>query len=479
MSETIQPFHRPAEARSVRDDRPRLVPLMLFHFALAGLVLLLAAGAVVGYLYALHFTHVDIGWNLRLSGADKIYDAETQRLFALVLILVALGLLQFGAFRTLSAGTAGALRAARAASVTLLAGFPLAVVIWRLELDLPGVPLSATQTATRVLAAILAAQALFALLYSVYLFLPGARRVIHRERFAAAPRLRRAGVMVLAVWIVALVAGGVALAVLTDLIELPVAVPQPGKLLYATSFEGDADAAEWDLYEGRDSAQIRAVELQPTPDGAPDRLEVRGQALVITYDSPITNEVVFSALDRKFTDMDLRVTARQLSGPDDNQFGVVFRYRDHNNYYAFFISGDGYYSLVKRKDGVLTDISTWGRSDAIAVGQAANAIRVVAQGDAFRFFVNGQPMPLCLPGENVYSMWNPVTGACVTSEPVLVFRDPDFSQGGVALAAGTSVDLSGAVVIAFDDLTIEGPAADVMDVDADRNDQGVQNGSSS
>ena len=30
--------------------------------------------------------------------------------------------------------------------------------------------------------------------------------------------------------------------------------------------------------------------------------------------------------DRKFNDMDLRVTARRIAGPDDNQFGVVFRY---------------------------------------------------------------------------------------------------------------------------------------------------------
>ncbi|NLE51818.1 MAG: hypothetical protein GX613_10475, partial [Chloroflexi bacterium] len=38
----------------------------------------------------------------------------------------------------------------------------------------------------------------------------------------------------------------------------------------------------------------------------------------------------------------------------------------------------------------------------------------------------------------------------------------DFSQGGIALAAGTSIDLSAPVVIAFDDLTITGPDSDAL-----------------
>ncbi|MCC6799281.1 MAG: hypothetical protein IT325_04150, partial [Anaerolineae bacterium] len=66
MTETIQPFHRAGESRPVRQRRPRVLPLMLLHFAVAGIVLLLAAAGLLVYLYTLHFTYADIGWNLRI-----------------------------------------------------------------------------------------------------------------------------------------------------------------------------------------------------------------------------------------------------------------------------------------------------------------------------------------------------------------------------------------------------------------------------
>ncbi len=446
-----------------------MLPLMLLHFALAGIALLLAAAGLLAYLYTLHFTYVDIGWNLRIRAAGAIYDADVQLLFAAAVLLAGMSLLQFTAFRTLAAGSAGALRAARVAALVLLLGFPLAYIAWSLEPDLPGVPVATAQTIVRVLAGIVALQAAFALAYTVYFALPGSRRVIHRDLFAG----RRVTVWTwalalgLGLWLLALVAGGIVLALLTGVIEIPVQDPAPGELVYATTFDGSVDADEWDLYDGRDSAQIVEAE-RAMPDA--DQRAVRGQALVITHASPISQEVIFSALDRKFSDMDLRVTARVIDGPDDNQYGVVFRYQDQDNYYAFFISADGYYSLVKRENGALRDISTWGTSEAIATGEAANSIRIVAKGDAFSFFVNGEPMPLCLAGENTFSMWNPLTGACETSEPVTTYRDADFSQGGVALAAGSSVDLSAPVVIAFDDLTIVGPAPDTFTVEPDGGD---------
>lgn len=469
MTETIQPFHRAGESRPIRQRRPRVLPLMLLHFALAGIALFLAAAGVLAYLYTLHFTYVDVGWDFRISGAGAIYDANVQLLFAAAVLLAGMSLVQLIAFRTLASGSAGALRAARGAALTLLLGFPLAYAVWGLKPDLPGVPVATAQTVVRVLAGIVALQAIFALAYTVYFALPGARRIIHRDLFAGqrVTVWTWALVVGLGVWLLALVAGGVTLALLTDVIELPVQDPVPGELVYTTTFEGSVDATEWDLYEGRDSAQFVDVERVLPEIG---QHALRGQALVITHASPISQEAIFSALDRKFSDMDLRVTARVIDGPDDNQYGVVFRYRDQDNYYAFFISADGYYSLVKRENGALRDISTWGMSEAIVTGKAANHIRIVAKGDSFSFFVNGKPMPLCLAGENAFSMWNPLTGACETSDPITTYRDSDFPQGGIALAAGSSIDLSAPVVIAFDDLTIIGPAPDTFTVEPDESD---------
>ena len=63
--------------------------------------------------------------------------------------------------------------------------------------------------------------------------------------------------------------------------------------------------------------------------------------------------MVWSALDRKFSDMDLRVIAQLMAGPvDQNQFGVIFRYRDAQNFYMFRITSDGYYLLAKVENGL-------------------------------------------------------------------------------------------------------------------------------
>ena len=65
---------------------------------------------------------------------------------------------------------------------------------------------------------------------------------------------------------------------------------------------------------------------------------------MIKHGSPGTDEVVWSTLDRKFNDVDLRVTVRLMDGPiDQNQYGVIFRYRDEENFYLFRITSDGYY----------------------------------------------------------------------------------------------------------------------------------------
>jgi hypothetical protein len=264
--------------------------------------------------------------------------------------------------------------------------------------------------------------------------------------------LRRLGWVAVSLGLVATLALGLGLAVATDwLYELPVPRPQPGELLYATSFDAFND--EWDLYPGRDSVQVEV------PDGGEADVGsglASDMALVIRYGSGVSEQVVWSVLDRKFSDFDLRVTARLLDGPvDQNQYCAAFRYRDERNLYIFCITADGYYSLAKVRGGVQEKVSDWGMTSAIRLGAMPNEIRVVGQGDEFRFFVNGESALLCLKGENLNSMWiGP--GVCVDGGTLTdVYRDGTFVQGRIALAAGT-IDGS-AVAVAFDDLLIVGP----------------------
>lgn len=262
---------------------------------------------------------------------------------------------------------------------------------------------------------------------------------------------------------------GLVYAILTDVIELPVQDPEPNELLFVTNFDNFND--EWDIYPGRNS-----VEVQEDENGNP--------RIVITVDSGIRNDGVFTLINRKFSDFDLRVTATQLQSASDhdNRIGVIFRHRDNDNYYVFEISGDGWYRLIKVKEGLerAETISDWIPTTIVTdsfgevnetlirpgaentIGEpldASNEIRVVGRDDKFWFYVNGQLVPLCQKGENLRSLYDEDTHQCVSDELAPYFQDDDFKQGHVGLSAGYTPSSStlDPVQIAFDNLIIVGP----------------------
>lgn len=270
---------------------------------------------------------------------------------------------------------------------------------------------------------------------------------------------------------------GLVYAVLTDRIELPLSDTEAGELLYITSFDNYND--EWDIYEGNESAQIIAD-------------ETGNQRLVISMPVETSGSGgIFSLLNRKFRDFDVRVSTTQLqSDPShDNRIGILFRYRDDKHYYAFEISGDGWYRLVKVEtddaDAVkVTEVSNWGPttsfpedqfeppyptiirpgSDNVIVDNldAMNEIRIVGQGNQFRFYVNGQAMMLCLKGSTLNSMQRRrPTDPCVEgNEATFVYEDGEYEQGQIGFLVGNTAgsELDYPVTVAFDNVVVLGPA---------------------
>jgi hypothetical protein len=134
---------------------------------------------------------------------------------------------------------------------------------------------------------------------------------------------------------------------------------------------------------------------------------------------------------RVFNDVRLAVRAIKAGGPDDNDFGVICRYRDAENFYAFLISSDGFYAIQKFEDGERTSLGFEGMrpSPFIHQGAAENEILAECIGDRLGLWVNGVLL--------------------------LEVHDSTFSAGDVGLIAGT-FDESG-VDIHFDDLALYSP----------------------
>lgn len=132
-----------------------------------------------------------------------------------------------------------------------------------------------------------------------------------------------------------------------------------------------------------------------------------------------------------FTDVRIEVDAAKVGGPDDNDFGIVCRYLDSNNFYFFEISSDGYGGIGKYKDNHLEMISASQMQpiEAIAQGSSTNLLRADCVGTSLTLYVNGTK--------------------------VAEGSDQDFSAGNVGLMAGT-FDKPG-VDIFFDNFTVLQP----------------------
>jgi hypothetical protein len=134
----------------------------------------------------------------------------------------------------------------------------------------------------------------------------------------------------------------------------------------------------------------------------------------------------------EYTDFIMEVDATQVSGPDNNTYGVIFRYGlDAKEFYAFLISGDGFYVFtvdgVDRKEPEF--LVDWTESSVINKGSQTNHIKVVAVGGNMKYYVNDQ-----LLGE---------------------VQDSRFSTGTIGFFAGTLEE--GGVQVSFDNLKILQP----------------------
>ncbi len=100
--------------------------------------------------------------------------------------------------------------------------------------------------------------------------------------------------------------------------------------------------------------------------------------------------LVWSVPGLNFKDTHVYTLAQKVAGPDDNLFGLICRYQNKQNYYAFVISSDGYYAIYRRQAGVLNllGLSQMGFSEVIQRSGQANEILAVCQGDQLALLVN-------------------------------------------------------------------------------------------
>jgi hypothetical protein len=135
---------------------------------------------------------------------------------------------------------------------------------------------------------------------------------------------------------------------------------------------------------------------------------------------------------KNFTDTIIEVDATKIGGPDNNELGVICRYKDDDNFYFFSISSDGFYAISKLINGELSYVGMDQmefNEKVIKLGNATNHITVSCVGNNLTLSVNG--------------------------EVLADVSDSDLPSGDVGLIAST-FDEPGTDIL-FDNLTVSRP----------------------
>ena len=131
------------------------------------------------------------------------------------------------------------------------------------------------------------------------------------------------------------------------------------------------------------------------------------QIYVDTVTSPI-----YSVRSWNYDDVQIEIDGQMREGPEDGYYGVVCRFTEGGNYYAFVISPDNTFSIFKATGGAF-EVLTEGQADPGAINGADqfNRVRGECVGTTLRLYSNFR-----LLGEAV---------------------DTEYKAGGVGLIAGT------------------------------------------
>jgi hypothetical protein len=139
----------------------------------------------------------------------------------------------------------------------------------------------------------------------------------------------------------------------------------------------------------------------------------------------------WSVAGKSFSDVQIEVDAHKRGGPDDNDFGIICRYQNRDNFYMLVASSDGYYGIARLKNGQYGMIGAYQLqySDALLPGQVVNHLRADCVGETLTLYANGQKL--------------------------MEAQDPDFRTGDVGLVAGAYKEKG--VDILFDQFVVKIP----------------------
>lgn len=114
------------------------------------------------------------------------------------------------------------------------------------------------------------------------------------------------------------------------------------------------------LYSDDFSDPNSGWDIDTWDDGAVDYVDGEYQVTVKAQ-----NWLVWSYLGDDYDNIIINADTRVISATGEGDYGLICRYVDENNFYAFEVSEDGYFIIWKQMDGEMVTLYDWQTSDAI------------------------------------------------------------------------------------------------------------------
>jgi hypothetical protein len=189
---------------------------------------------------------------------------------------------------------------------------------------------------------------------------------------------------------------------LESLLERPTPEIQPGTVLFQDDFA--QVSSNWGIWD-RSGGMV-------TYDQGGLRILVKEA----NYD-------FWSVAGKQFSDVRIESEATRLGGPEDNDFGLICRYQDNQNFYMFLVSSDGYYGIAKLKDNKhsLIGSTQLQYTGKIRPAQVKHTLRADCSGEVLRCYVDGSLLMEASDGDFQTGDVGVLAGAYSTSGVDILF----------------------------------------------------------
>lgn len=89
-------------------------------------------------------------------------------------------------------------------------------------------------------------------------------------------------------------------------------------------------------------------------------------------------------------EISIEETITKFKGENNQGFGIIFGFKDWENYNEFIIAGDGNYKIYSYFEGIEIKRQDWKITSAINRGNGTNTLKIFKANDEFTFLINGK-----------------------------------------------------------------------------------------